>query len=222
MQELKLGVYEKKGGGCGWGKRGGVRGKRVQSLLPLLFFQKNPNRSQSFFPSHGSLFFSTPPQLQPLSPFASVSASPHHHNTEQLARRRQRRSSPTGDTSLSSFFLQRARDRWDLRSPAVAHRAALATRASPSTSEATPSLLLSREIDARARSRRHVYAPQELPHPWPLHRAPAVGNITGDILFLGASSSRTRERSAFAFSSHIVLNRLCVISKVAAVGASFV
>ena len=78
--------------------------KGFKACCPFLFFQKNPNRSQSFFPSHGSLFFSTPPQLQPLSPFASVSASPHHHNTEQLARRRQRRSSPTGDTSLSSFF----------------------------------------------------------------------------------------------------------------------
>ncbi|QCD89834.1 hypothetical protein DEO72_LG4g784 [Vigna unguiculata] len=119
------------------------------------------------------------------------------HNTEQLARRRQRRSSPTGDTSLSSFFSN-------------AHELA------------TPSLLLSREIDARARSRRHVYAPQELPHPWPLHRVPAVRNITGDILFLGALLSRTRERSTFAFSSHIVSNSLCVISKVATVGASFV
>jgi len=39
VQELKLGVCEKKGGGCGLGKRGGVRGKRV---LPLFIFSEKP------------------------------------------------------------------------------------------------------------------------------------------------------------------------------------
>jgi len=40
VHELKMGVYEKKGGGCGWGKRGGARGKRVQGLLSLFIFRK--------------------------------------------------------------------------------------------------------------------------------------------------------------------------------------
>ncbi|QCE11133.1 hypothetical protein DEO72_LG10g2366 [Vigna unguiculata] len=49
--------------------------------------------------------------------------------------------------------------------------------------EATPSLLLSHEIDARTRSCHHASTAQELPHPWPLHRVTAVRDITGDILF---------------------------------------
>ncbi|QCD86329.1 hypothetical protein DEO72_LG3g850 [Vigna unguiculata] len=63
---------------------------------------------------------------------------------------------------------------------------------------------------------------QELPYPWPLHRVTAVEDITSDILFLGASSSRTLECSAFAFSSHIVSNGLCATPKVATVSASSV
>ncbi|QCD79120.1 hypothetical protein DEO72_LG1g2759 [Vigna unguiculata] len=71
------------------------------------FFQKTLTKLR-LLPSHGSLFFSTPPQLQPLSPFASVSASPHHHDTGPLARRRH---PSTPETSTPSSAARRLHSR---------------------------------------------------------------------------------------------------------------
>jgi len=63
VQELKNGgVHEEKKGGCGWGKRGSACGNS-KPATPLFLFLENPNKAKA-----SSLFFSTPPQLQPLGP----------------------------------------------------------------------------------------------------------------------------------------------------------
>jgi len=54
--------------------------QKPTGVSSLLLHVLGPTISPSI---HGSLSFSTPPQLQPLSPFTSVSASPrHHHNSK--------------------------------------------------------------------------------------------------------------------------------------------
>ncbi|QCE04227.1 hypothetical protein DEO72_LG8g2261 [Vigna unguiculata] len=114
----------------------------------------------------------------------------------------------------------------DLRQPKSSPATSFTTGAVTVDAGSQPfSPSLSRDRRPRSEPLGCVYSSlrsQELPYPWPLHRVTAVGDITGDILFLGASSSRTLECSAFAFSSHIVSSSLCMTPKVVVVSTSSV
>jgi len=73
VQELKMGVHEKKGGGCGWGKRGGARGKNVGCQPKLFLSQIRKTLKDDFSSSHADLAFAEPPPPRPPSHLHSQS-----------------------------------------------------------------------------------------------------------------------------------------------------